>query len=156
MVLNREIETDNYSDFLGIAIGKKAKARKDSRKTERRQSNLEKITARNAPKMLLAQQGIVQPSEFAQGITGVASLVGSVLGKGSSTQPEILGSTMGDQSEMEKLKAQIADLQNTGGTNVTLPEDDNQTPFNKKNLPYIIGGVLLVVVVIVVLLKRKK
>jgi hypothetical protein len=139
-----------YSDFLGIGIGKKAKQRQAERKAERHEHRIELATIKNASKLALAEQGISAPSGFSKVLSSVGNLAASLTGRGTTESmiTDQADNSLGTQAEAAKLN--IVDpsrfVNEPGGNN----------PLSKQNLPYFIGGILLFVVLIIVLLKRKK
>jgi hypothetical protein len=164
---------DNESHFLGF--GKKAKARKTEKRafrSEKRQIRLErkrsKIGNRNSKaesRLILAEQGISQPSDFSQGLSAVTSLASSIMGGGGQGAPvgnERPQPTMGDMQ-------QAAGAIMGAGGNQQQPftqdeEPEYEAPAPRKEDPkkkdsktwLIVAGVAVVVIVVVVIMFKKK
>ncbi|GEM_PF-5296998 len=155
-----------YSNFLGIHLSKASADRAAKRKADRRGFALEKIKTRNEAKINLSQQGIAAPSGAAQALQPIASIVGSVisgftgltgglLGGKSTTSAESAVDAQTNQSlGVAGQRAQLAAQQN-GMVDKSIYTNNVDSPFNAKNLPYVIGGVLIFVIVIIFLLNRK-
>ena len=149
-LINPEEELQ-YSNFLGVHLSKASRERAKERRDERHAARLERIEARTAPKLALAQQGIVAPSGFAQAFSAVGNLAASLTGHPATDAiNDQVNQSIGQQglSAQQQVQANIADQ-------YKYSEGESMSPVSKKNLPYFIGGVLLFVILIVVLLKKK-
>jgi hypothetical protein len=149
-LLYPDADFNPYAPFLGIAIGKKAIARKKERIQDRRQATLDRIGARNAPKLELASQGIVAPSGIQTALSSVGSLVSSL--KGTSPVLDVLNPQPPaiDNSVIGNAMDNTKQVVNTPGNSNS--QNDKQSFTKSKNFPYIISGAVLFVVVLLVLI----
>lgn len=164
-------QSGDESHFLGLAIagaarllgGKKAKARRNERrearvanrkerraaKNDRRRAKTENIRSKAASRQTLADQGIVQPSDFASGLGSVASLASSILGGGGqgapigNDNPVNLGAMQ--QAAQDVDNSGDGGYQDAGGGDYTDPNPGPKPP--KKN-----NTTMIIVIVVAVLL----
>ena len=164
---NGDDEKD-YDNFLGIAIGKKARSRKEEERKIKLYNKESRGYARRSKadaRLALAQQGIVTPST-GSAISSSLGTLGSLAstftgggggGGGMTRAPEPVEPTIGERQTADSMNAD-ADKTNisygdfrAGRAGADLPPDKEKN----KNLPYIIGGIVLLVVAMAFLIKKK-
>lgn len=172
-----------YTNFLGIAIGKKAKARKAEKieiKNERKRANIELKNSKAYSRRTLADQGIVQPSGAAgigAALGSVASLAGNLTGMSQagsvlsavtggapsvadqvSEMPPAVYNTnpsrsMGSMANDQYYAPNVVDTSMPLPTGSDTPKKDDTK--KDKNMPFIIGGIAVAVLVVVMVMLKK-
>jgi hypothetical protein len=153
-------------------------------KKEKKQAKAENVRSKAQSRIILANQGIVQPtaaSAIGQSIAGLASTVTSLAGggianvlSGASGGSQANNATIGDQissappvltgSTASKSIGQSAD-QNSEQAVYTPPQNDYKPAVDpnapdpkkdgkNKNMPYIIGAVVIAIILIILLIRK--
>jgi hypothetical protein len=156
-----------YTNFLGVAIGKKARARKQQKfdvRMDAKNARTHNLISKADSRRILAEQGITQPSggsAVGQAITGVASLAGTVTGIGkvgdvlkavSSADAEPL-QTFPDA--VNQVPTAIFPQGNNRTMGSMAPEPVNTAQQKNKNMPFIIAGIGIIVIVIAAVVFKK-
>lgn len=173
-----------YTHFLGIAIGKKAKARKTEKKAvkiDKRKAKVENLRSKAQSRLELAKQGIVTPGvgdTIAKSLGGVASMVGNIMGGGGpadapqsledqATYAPPIVNPIYNPAPIGKISDEMKQVTEPGDTTALAQQQallaqlaaaktpDDKKDDKNKNLPFIIGGIAIAVMLVVVVLLKK-
>lgn len=149
-----QVGGDPFAQFLGIAIGKKAKARKKQRQEDRRNFVLEKQQLKNAAKLELAKQGIAAPTGLQSALSSVSGLVSSLVG-GNNPAPDVLYPQPPLTNE-NKIGTNMDAAAILAAMQAAKDADQSEDFTKSKAFPFIIGGVALLIVIVLVFMMKKK
>lgn len=173
---------NGYDSLLGIAIGKKAKAKKQVRvearqekkaarvkaRTERKAARTQNILSKASARTTLAAQGIKSDGgadiarSIGQSLSGIGNIAGQVTGAGivqqqvqGAVEQQTTDAAGAYQARFPSLATQPYAAQQYGQQYPDAPLTDEQQK-KQKTMFMIIGGVVLAVIVVAVFLMRTK
>lgn len=175
----------DWTPLLGIAIGKKARARKQDKheaKMKIKSAKADALRNKGLAKLELAKLGVATPTfgdSMGKALSGAAGLASNILGGGGQSQaPDVqqsmpdlmsqvppaifntgggrsMGSMAGDENYVPPVNQDSSNVKQAADQAGGGKKPDEPKDNKNKNLPFIIGGIAVAVMVVVVVLMKK-